>query len=340
MQSIKRGWDVLLGEPFQWLFSYLFQPTTFKSAFEGGFLRRTFLMLRFLLPIFLCIYPIALIVHLILPPFFHDLYVYNLAHGGIWRLLVDTAWGTVVGMAGGILGAMALNTTIGVTLCISVGLLGGCTVDTSTTPLGAPESAVEASIIYGILFGLLFGLTVSGPQATQAKSTLAIILGSIIGSLTGIVVGLGAGFLGGILLGKLPGITGSDTTTSTGGAVLGTIVGVSTMVFVSGIVRGLARRGSANVLRAISVGRSIGIAFSLLMGLSGGAIGVVASSRNILETGLQYNEHLGLLIGSISGGIFIFCYLLSYFPHRCRAGCPEHSRRNCLHFGRTTAADR
>lgn len=202
---------------FRWLFSYLFQPTAFKSDFEEGFLRRTFLMVRFLLPIFLCTYPIALIVRLVLPPFFSDLYVCHLAHGGLWRLLVDTAWGTAVGMAGGILGAMALNIPGGVTLCISIGLFGGMLVDTSTQATGAADVAVLASSIYGILFGLLFGLMVSNLQFIQARSILAVLLGSIISSLTGIVVGLGAGFLGGALPGTVPGITGSDGTTSAGG---------------------------------------------------------------------------------------------------------------------------
>lgn len=85
------------------------------------------------------------------------------------------------------------------------------------------------------------------------------------------------------------------------------------VVFVSGIVSGLARRRSANILRALAVGRPISLAFSLLMGVSGGVIGELASSRSVLETGLHYNERLGLAIGLASGGIFVFCYLLGYF---------------------------
>jgi len=304
---------LLLGEPFRWLFMYLFQPTTFRSNFTGGFLRRVSVMLRFLVPIFLCIYPIALAVRLLLPPFVSDLYVYSLARGGLLRLLIDTAWGTAVGMAGGILGAMALTLSTGITLCISIGLLGGSLVDTSTGPVGAVSVAVEASIVYGVTFGLLFGLTVADLSIRQRRGSTAILLGSIVGCLLGAVVGMGVGFLGGILLGRLPGIAGRDTTQSTTGGVIGAILGVGAMVVISSVISGLARRSSANVLRAIVIGRAIGIAFSLLMGLSGGVIGLLASSRNILATGLQYNEYIGLIIVSASSGIFLFCYLISYF---------------------------
>jgi uncharacterized protein len=313
MQRMERWWYLLFTEPFHWLFDYFFRPTFFKGEFEGHLPRRVLFMLRFLLPIFLCIYPLALITRLVLPPFFPDLYVYTLDNAGILRFLTDTAWATAVGMAGGILGAMALNTTIGVTLCINIGLLGGILMDTSTQATDAVEVAVEMGMACGILFGLLFGLTVSGPQGTRASSVLAIILGSIVGCIIGIVVGLIVGFLGGALFGRLPGSTGADTTQSTWGAVIGVVAAVSTMVVINSIVRSLSWRAPANVLRAISVGRSIGIAFSLMMGVVGGAIGVLSSSRNILETGIQYNGYLGVIIGLISGGTFMVCYLIGYF---------------------------
>ena len=70
---MKRWWHLLFTEPFHWLFDYFFQPTAFKSDFEGRFLHRVALMPRFLLPIFLWIYPLALITRLILPQFFPTL---------------------------------------------------------------------------------------------------------------------------------------------------------------------------------------------------------------------------------------------------------------------------
>src|SRR5579883_3353200 len=306
---MRTWWSFLLAEPSRWLFGYFFQPTAFRREFEGSFLRRIAWILRFLLPIFLCVYPISLIIRLILPPFFPDLYAFYLGNGGLLRLLIDTAWGTAAGMAGGILGAMAFNMPIGVTLCISVGLLGGAMADTSTVEAGALGAAIEASSIYGILFGLLFGLTITGLQGTRARSTFAIITGGIAGSMLGIAIGLTTGYLMGVLLGQIPGSTGKDTTFSTGGAIIGAIVGVSSMSIVSSI----ARRASAPVLRAIYVGRAIATSFSLLLGIAGGVIGVITSSRNSIGQDLSISETLVLTVGLVSGGLFIICYLIGYF---------------------------
>lgn len=310
---MKRWWFFLFTEPFRWLFAYFFQPTAFRRDFEGSFLHRIAWILRFLLPIFVCVYPITLIIRLILPPFFPNLYGYYLTHGGLLRLLTDTAWGTVFGMAGGILGAMAFNLPIGVTLCISIGLMGGAMADTSTVPQGALGAAIEASSIYGILFGLLFGLTITGLQGTRARSTFAVITGGIAGSILGIATGLGAGYLMGVLSGLIPDFTGPDTTFSTGGAIIGAIVGVSAMSTVSSVVRNISRRSPASVLRAIYVGRAIAISFSLLMGVAGGVIGVITSSRGIIEQESQFSEVLILTVGLVSGGLFIICYLIGYF---------------------------
>lgn len=75
------------------------------------------------------------------------------------------------------------------------------------------------------------------------------------------------------------------------------------MVVLSGVISGLARRSSANVLRAIAIGRSIGIAFSLWMGLSGGVIGLPAGGRDLLASGLHSSECMGLIIGFASSVI-------------------------------------
>jgi uncharacterized protein len=314
---MKRWWSLLFTEPFHWLFDYFLQPTAFKSEFEGRFLWRVVLMPRFLLPIFLSIYPIALIIRLVLPLFFPHLYVHTLDNGEILRFLTDTAWATALGMAGGILGTMVLNTTIGIALCISIGLLAGMTVDISTQSDIAVKVAIGVSVTYGILFGLLFGLTVSGTQVTRPSSVLAISLGGIIGCIIGIVVGLSAGFLGGTLLAKPQGSTTIDTIHATGASIIGAVIGAGLIAIINGIVRSISWGASANVLRAISVGRSIGVASSLLMGLSGGPIGIVAN-RNILEKGFQHSEYgaiigLVLMLGLASGSTFIVCYLISYF---------------------------
>nr|MBA2677095.1 hypothetical protein [Ktedonobacteraceae bacterium] len=130
MQQIRSCWHFLLAEPFRLIFSYLFQPTAFKSKFETDLIHRLLLILRICLPVFLCMYPIVLLVRLILPPLFPGLYVYTLANSGIRRFLFDTAWATALGTTGGILGAVTISTSLGITLCISVSLLSGITVDT------------------------------------------------------------------------------------------------------------------------------------------------------------------------------------------------------------------
>src|SRR5437763_3019963 len=66
MNYMKRAWRYILMEPCSWLFYCFFQPARFKRECESKeFLKRMISMLRLALPMFLCSYPLAIILQIL-----------------------------------------------------------------------------------------------------------------------------------------------------------------------------------------------------------------------------------------------------------------------------------
>src|SRR6266702_6096684 len=134
MQQMKRWWHFVLQEPFIWLFYYLFQPKRFRRDIEAeGLIPRFIVMLRLVLPMFLCSFPITLITRIVLSFAYPDFYFYPLA-SGIPRFVYDTAWGTAFGVVGGMVGVIIISTTSNIALSFAVSVVTGITVNIGTTP--------------------------------------------------------------------------------------------------------------------------------------------------------------------------------------------------------------
>src|SRR6266487_695324 len=315
MHQMKRLWQFLLKEPFTWLFYYVFQPAKFKDDFETeDLLNRSLTLVRLALPMFLCSFFLAFIVRVILDLLFPGFYVFPLSTG-IPRFLFDTAWSSALGITGAMVGSIIVSITSYIALSFSISLAAGILVDTGTTPEAGRSTVLAFGIIYGIACGFLFGLTVSSDQRISMSSVMSTIVGGLIGTVVGALVGLFSGFLGGLLVGFVGGrgITGAETNKDTWGGAFGALVAASAVGLMGSIVRSLARGTTGHLMRAIVVGRSIGILFGVLMGTAGGAIGILALSRGILASGIDYNVSSGISLSLIAGMTFLVSYLLGYY---------------------------
>src|SRR5438132_12779434 len=107
MKYMKRSWHYMLAEPFTWLFYCFFQPERFKRDYEEtGFAKRMFLMFRFIIPMFLCSYSLALAVHIILLAIFPELYLSRglfVQDANTMSILFDTTLVTVLGLVAGVI---------------------------------------------------------------------------------------------------------------------------------------------------------------------------------------------------------------------------------------------
>src|SRR5437762_1149938 len=119
MSYIQRAWRYVMTEPFTWLFYAFFQPVRFKREYESkGIIHRMSAMLRLVLPIFLCTYPLALLVDVLrdlLSGNLNFLLIENLLTGSqvqflfiiALTIIVGIMWSVLWGVAGGIAGGIA-----------------------------------------------------------------------------------------------------------------------------------------------------------------------------------------------------------------------------------------
>lgn len=197
MQYIKCTWRTMFAEPFMWLFYCFFQPARFKRECEiTGFAKRMRAMLRLALPVFLCSYPLALLVHLLGeslpgvilnpisisavnghhlvvtgPSLLHFLLAVALATflSVVWSIL----WGMVGGVAGGIAWGVALSIAGGIgSGDISVG-------GSSQNILAFFELGISAVIVLGIAGGIV-GSIAGGIARSTVEDIVETFMGSIV----------------------------------------------------------------------------------------------------------------------------------------------------------------
>src|SRR5205807_10342689 len=202
MKYMKCSWHYMFAEPFTWLFYCFFQPERFKRDYEEtGFSRRMLLMFRFIIPMFLCSFSLALVVHMILLAIFPELYLFRgvfVQNANATSILFDIAFATVLGVAGGIVAGIIFGLAVGLTFGIAVSLAGGITIDTIFTGGG--------NVLDGIVYGLAFGMLVSSVFGTTRRGTsmlgtfLVIVGGMTAGSIIGVVGGVTGGAIASILI--------------------------------------------------------------------------------------------------------------------------------------------
>src|SRR5881275_3056093 len=116
---MKGMWHYLLIEPFTWLFYFLFQPAKFKGDIEArSFWGRTLQMLRLQLPMFLCYYPLAIIVRATIYTIFPTAYTpcssngQDLTNSCFLFIAAKGTWASPAGIPVGILFGTSLGISI------------------------------------------------------------------------------------------------------------------------------------------------------------------------------------------------------------------------------------
>src|SRR6266568_2206242 len=99
MIDIKKRWLYWFQEPIIWLLHCFFQPASFHKDFEmKSLVDRLKIMLRLMLPIFLCTYPFVLFCRVALYTFFPTIYTpYHIQWGVPWQpdillFVFDATW--------------------------------------------------------------------------------------------------------------------------------------------------------------------------------------------------------------------------------------------------------
>jgi hypothetical protein len=312
MQLLKHMWHLFVAESFLWLFSYLFQPITFKNTFDGiGLGRRFIVMLRLTLPLFLCsllmIMPSRLLLYFLLPRF------YIASYGGIGpfviNTLVETMYAAALGIIGTFVSVFIVNVSSTITLCIAVSLIAGITINTRTLPGPALQVLLIVGITYGIATGLFSGLTAEGSQRAGMSHNIRIVIGRIVGSLLGIVTGILPGFFIGLFLGWF----GRWNTPDEAAIAAGGIVGAIAVASLGSLIKSLTREAQGSLLGAIAAGRSAGIFLSILMGMLGGDVGVITFNRDLSPLqGAGYSISFSFA-GPVAASMFLVSYLCGYY---------------------------
>lgn len=241
MTNLRRAWRYLLGEPFTWIFYAFFQTHHFDDDVAPqyqGFWQRFICMLRLIIPMFLIIFPFALVVRAILLLFHLEStdgmsMIVNSLIGSIIGILVgmvsgvisDISDGMVFGLAGGIafaiafsmVGRFTLGMIIGATLSATlICVLVWYAVDRDTPvekmksgiidgiALCIPGAIFTFGIAPGIMGSIAFAVIVGILTYSSDDSLSLSIFGSLV--LVGIPVVLVAGFTLGFVFGIIDGI--------------------------------------------------------------------------------------------------------------------------------------
>lgn len=280
MSYIRRTWHYIFTEPFTWLFYSFFQPARFKREHETkGLVKRMVSMLRLALPMFLCTYPLALLLHLlwaILPSsvasfvLLKPITINAVTLPAITQFLLALAvtisirllWSLLWGIAAGIRGGIAW----GLILCIAGGSSGSYSVVSSSlrTFQASMISQLERGTIYGIAGGIVgiiarFIIVRRGIGKDIVGGAASGAVGGIVGELVAYLI---ASNISGIMNGKMPATTLYDllSVIYIAGAFAGSIAG--------SIARPIAeKRGSPITIVAVTVGGITGCIGGIVCGL-------------------------------------------------------------------------
>src|ERR1019366_2400938 len=158
MEELKRLGRYLIIEPFYWLFCCFFQPARFQKDFtQIALLKRIVMMGRLLLPMFLCTYPLAMLIRFSLfaisPQLYHHYFL--ISAGGhpfpLRAFLFDATWATLLSCLMGSLFGSQFGTEYGIVFGLSDGIINGIIIYMANT--------LVIMLLCGAASGLLLGLT-------------------------------------------------------------------------------------------------------------------------------------------------------------------------------------
>jgi uncharacterized protein len=182
----------LVAEPYTWLFFCFFQPARFRTEYEQqGYLKRTILILRLILPLFLLSYPFAVAVQVLLSGCFLSC---NFTESSSIRmnLLLFTGQATVLGIGSGMVAGVLGDIGLGIVLSIALGITG------------ITVGNVDMGLAKGVAVAVVLGL-VGGTGRGQRWGIMGGIIGSFVGGLAWAIAsslarGTIKGAIGGVLV--------------------------------------------------------------------------------------------------------------------------------------------
>jgi len=213
-------------EPFFWLFDCFFRPTRLLSVIEsfsagkGALGARLRYMLWLVLPLFLCSYPIALILHLALRALFPQstsacylVAAVCVVSPNPLDLLLSTVsnvvLGTIIGVAIGSFGSIPLGITVGMALSIGLGSAQG----------------LVGGMVLALVMGLVEGVALGTRDGLVNITAWTISLGLIFGVVDNPQLGLVSAIAFGLALGSARGIIGSSRDSTWMRSIAGILVG-------------------------------------------------------------------------------------------------------------------
>jgi uncharacterized protein len=319
MIQIKWLWQYIVVKPFSWLFYFVFQPTKFRRECKGEtVIERLIQMLKLVLPLFLCCYPLAIIVRILLHnslPYFYDNFFYKGASTIDGFFLFETMRGVLWGIMGSVIGGVIFGTTIGLAFGLTDGLVGGVVVDATTNMAQGELIGLVFTIISILVLSTLLGLSVNTQQGAKSDYFISGFTGILVGLVIGTVVGLIVGYFVGLLIGSLHGGSIPEGETSGKiGSLFGGLLSSIAVDFLGGIARrSIARNTGPAVKGALEISRTVSIAFGAILGTTSGTIGTLGAAKHLVTQGITLNIAVGAEVSLIGGTLFFVFYLLSYY---------------------------
>jgi hypothetical protein len=311
MGELKQPGQYFIIEPFYWLFRCFFQPARFQKDFvQIPLSRRMKMMLRLILPMFLCTYPPALLIRVglfSLSPHLYQHYFTSTLDFEIFFFLFDATWSTILSCAGGSLFGSLFGVEYGIVFGLTDSIVNGIIIHMSNNTL--------IMLLCGVAAGLFLGLTFNGARIMKRSglktTSLGVICGIIVGSATGFITGIFCGFgAGSVLLfwGESSGYLHPHNSGGLQGNMAGILAGVITGCFVMRIIEMIAKGNSSTHRDLVDVATHVGIAVA---GAIGATVGLLTGNLGLQGGESAFNV---IVTGGLPGFIAWAAFLVSYMP--------------------------
>ena len=301
MGALKRSGRYFISEPFHLLFRCFFQPAHFQKDFaQIPLLRRMAMMRRLFLSMFLCTYPLALLVRIALFSIFPHLYSHYFTPGtgglefNTFFFLFDATWANIVSCVVGSLFGSLFGAEYGIVFGLTDGIVNGIIIHMNNPTV----IMIFCGMTAGLLLGLTFNSTGVIKRGGLKTTVLGIIYGIAAGSVIGLITGMFCGFWAGgalLLLEEHFGHIQAHHSGGLEGNIAGILAGVITGCLGMKIVGTIAKGSSSTHRDLIDVATRVGIAVA---GALGATIGLITGNY-----GLQGDKSIldVILLGGLPG---------------------------------------
>ncbi|HEY5006233.1 MAG TPA: hypothetical protein VII61_23935 [Ktedonobacteraceae bacterium] len=317
MEAFKQPGHYFMIEPLRWLFRSFFQPARFQKDFaQIPLSRRMKMMLRLFLPMFLCTYPLSLLLRLgffsLSPHLYH--HYFSLSAGRLQFdmafFLIDATWATILSCSAGSLFGSFFGVEYGVVFGLTDGIVNGIIIHMSNSLLIMLLCGVAAGLLLGLTFNSTGVIKRGGLKTTSLGIIYGILAGSVIGFITGIFCGFAAGSAL-LFLGERFSHLQSHNSGGVQGNIVGILAGVITGCFVMKLVGTIAKGNTTTHRDLVDVITRVGIAVA---GALGATIGLLTGNFGLQGTRSVFDV---IIIGGLPAFVawvaFLVCYVPGYF---------------------------